>query len=274
MMKIISTSLAMALVLLAPAQAMAKVGMSVSPKIWMTVENFNAFENAVLRNKTADRQISIREQVNIPLVGAAVTFRPGDAPFDILFNFYGGSTTGDFYAVATTAATEEVDGTYELKRTDVEMLIRWLPENKPWNLFTGFRLNSFKDTQKITSAHFWNATGTTKLVTDTSILLLEMGAGFQAPIDEEGRHRFFGNTTIGFGSFRSEISNATTVVKKNITKGTAAAWDLNTGYEVFFGDMFSLSARYRMYAKPTSPMNDGYNLTVIHGPDLGATLRF
>jgi hypothetical protein len=270
--KLAACAIALTLAALAPAEAAAKVGMSVSPKVWFSVENFNAFENAVLRNTATNRDITVREQVNIPLAGAAVSFRPGDAPFDFLFNFYGGSGKGDFVALSHGSANQ-VNGRYELKRTDVEMLMRFLPKDKPWNLFTGLRVNAFKDTQTLTSAHTWNATGTKTLITDTSILLWEVGAGFQAPIDEAGMHRFFGNTTFGIGRFRSEIDNATTG-NENLKTGGAAGWDVNTGYEIFLGEYFSLSARYRLYAKPTSPMDDGYNLTVIHGPDFGATVRF
>lgn len=272
--KLCAALIAVSLAVLAPAEAFAKVGLSVTPKIWFTVENFNAFETALLTNTAAQRTISLREQVNIPLAGAAVGFRPGEAPFDFLFNFYGGTGKGNFLGLVEGVNPTQFSGRYELKRTDVEFLMRFLPKEKPWNLFTGIRVNSFKDTQTLTSNHVWGSTGKKAQVTDTTIVLWEVGAGFQAPINEAGTHRFFGNTTFGVGSFATEISNATTTRLKNRKDGGAAAWDVNTGYEFFIGDMFSLSARYRMYAKPTSPMDDGYNLTVVHGPDFGATVRF
>ena len=272
-LKFSAVLIALTLAVLAPADAAAKVGLSVTPKIWFTVENFNAFETALLTNNTT-RTISLREQVNIPLAGAAVGFRPGDAPIDFLFNFYGGTGKGNFLGVIGPATTPQFNGRYELKRTDIEFLVRYLPKERPWNLFTGIRVNSFKDTQTLTSAHIWSSTGKKTQVTDTTIVLWEVGAGFQAPINEAGTHRFFGNATFGVGSFATEISNASTTLKKNRKDGGAAAWDINSGYEVFLGEYFSLAARYRMYAKPTSPMDDGYNLTVIHGPDFGATLRF
>ncbi|PCI36701.1 MAG: hypothetical protein COB53_08750 [Elusimicrobia bacterium] len=266
----------------ASGRAAAKVGITVTPKIWFSVENFNALENALLSNTATNRQISVREQVNIPLGGAAIAFHPADAPIDFLFNFYSGETDGPFFVADTGNSAggdpgdngNIINGTYELKRIDVEFLIRYLPKDKPWNLFTGIRINNFEDSQTITTPGFtWNASNSKSLETETTILLWEFGAGFQAPIDEAGVHRFFGNTTIGFGSFKSEFDNATTG-NENLIEGAAAAWDINTGYELFLGDNFSFSARYRMYARPTSPVDDGYNLTVIHGPDFGASLRF
>lgn len=276
---IFSFLLATVLVGSGKASAGERMSISVAPKLWASVENFNAFDNAFFTTKGGSTFVQAREQINLPLAGVAIVLTPGGVPLDFLFNFYGGKTDGAFVSnsnsvLSGTGVGNTVLGTYDAKRTDVEMLLRYRPEEKTVNFFTGLRVNSFDDDLTITTpGFFWTATGTKKLEKKTTIVLWEIGAGFSAPITESGMHNFFGNTTFGFGSFRSERTNAT-AGNENLVTGGAVAWDMNTGYSFSIGNHFSLSARYRAYVKPVGPLKNGYDLTVAHGPDFGANFRF
>jgi len=256
---------------------------SITPKFWSSVENFNAFDNAHISDSATGTQAVIREQVNIPLVGMSISLTPNeDVPLDILMNMYGGSTKGDFTHVirhGTTLGTTAY-GEYTAKRVDVEFLLRFRPKQAMWNLFGGLRVNSFEDTLKFKTARgtwssvIFTATGNDTLKRQTNIVLMELGAGFFTPANRAGTVRFFGNTTFGVGSFQSWIKNGLTKTDRKKTQGGAIGWDVNTGIEVMFTRNLAMNARYRMYAKPTSPLKDRYDFTVIHGPDLGLTFRF
>ncbi|MFH2203031.1 MAG: hypothetical protein ABIJ96_07950 [Elusimicrobiota bacterium] len=266
------------------AQAGDQFSISVTPKLWASVENFNDYNTSyftTLNRNTGvvTSYVQARQQINIPLVGVAIVMTPGTVPLDFLFNFYGGNGKGRFVSNSNNVkegagAGTTVLGNYEAKRTDVETLIRYRPEGKTVNFFTGLRVNSFIDDLKLeTAGYTWTATRSTSRRKKTTIVLWEVGAGFFAPITDSGMHRFFGNTTFGMGSYRSNITNATDQTAYLI-KGGAVAWDINSGYEFAYGQHFAFNMRYRAYVKPAGPLKDGYNLTVVHGPDFGITLRY
>lgn len=252
----------------APARDAHAFAASASPRFWVTSENLNAFDSSAFTTF-----VQLRSQITTVLRGASISITPMDkVPLDVLINFYTGSGNGRYRQVQPVAGGDFI-GTFEVKRTDAEILLRYRPEGKTVNYFTGFRLNNFKDNLTVNTpvGSRFNSSGTNKIDRTTKIFLWELGAGFFVPANEKGSQRFIGGLGVGIGTFETEQVNALPAFKvANEVSGYAYAWDTNAGYEVLFGNHFSVLGRYRMYARPANKKD----IQVAHGPEFAATVRF
>lgn len=235
-----------------PSSGRASLGdfISVTPRVWITQVNLTESEGFD------------SEAVIVPMYGGSITITPPSAPnFSILATGFYGEGKGEAFG----RDADVRDGDSEVTRTDIEILLRYhIPETQ-LVVFGGPRYVTFDTSFEFSS---FDVDLTSK------IWVVEMGVGAFANITESGRHRAFGNFTLGvaFEEFESKTDND--ILFEGSESQTTATIDLNLGYQYLLTDTIGFNFRYRMFTIFTEDDFAQGDLTTIHGPELGLALRF
>jgi hypothetical protein len=230
---------------------------SIMPRVWIT--QVNLAESAAFDDGA----------VIVPMYGGSITVTPPGTPnFSIVATGFYGKGKGEACAGDFCPPEEELSS--KIERTDIEILFRYhLPETQ-FVVFGGPRYVTFDTSYEFDE---FPSIG----VDETSdIWVLEIGGGAFANLGETGRHRFFGNFTLGvaFEDYESKPKVEFGIFETEKSSDTTGTIDLNFGYEYLLVDWASLNFRYRMFNFFTTDDFFQADLTTIHGPELGLALRF
>jgi len=221
-----------------------------TPRVWITHTNLTESEGfdagAVL----------------VPMYGGSITLTTPRTPnFSLLATAFYGTGEGD--AFGSELATGEGDS--DVERTDIEILLRYHIPDTQLIVFGGPRYIIFDREFEFDSFD----------VDHTSeIWAIEAGVGTFGNLTDSGRHRFFGNFTLGvaFEAYESKTNNDNIFDGKEDSTGVSI--DVNLGYEYLLADWVNLNLRYRTFVIFTEDDFEQSDLTTIHGPELGVALRF
>ena len=223
---------------------------SITPRVWITQVNLTESENFD------------SGAVIVPMYGGSITITPPNFKnFSLLATgFYG---TGKGEAFGRDPDVQEGDS--KIERADIEVLLRYRIPETQLIVFGGPRYVSFDQSFEFSSFD---------VDQKSKIWVIEAGIGAFANLTDNGRHRFFGNLTIGaaFEAFESKSEQEGVFVGKE--NQTTASVDLNLGYEYLLADWVDLNVRYRMFTIFTEDDFVQDDLTTIHGPELGLAFRF
>lgn len=238
---------------------------SITPRVWYTSMNVNNYSSSVTYQST-------NNELQILLYGATIAISPAFLPqTDFLLTvLYGtGNTTGSIVTIAPFAGDYKVDAT----RTDIELLSRYRIRDTAVNIFYGLRYMRYDNED--TFANFISGrTGTNKQKTEREYWIPEIGAGFTSDITGNGRHRLFGNATLGyaFGTQKYVDTQASYLGDVTVTKNGIVI-DANVGYELNIIKYLSFHLRYRGTFIQGSD-TDSKNYNVMHGPEIGLKVSF
>jgi len=243
-----------------PVFAQEKTSFSVTPRVWLASFSY-PYEDG-----------SSYEDFFLPMYGATVTVSPAAAPnFSFLLTVLTGSGDGD--GVFIDNGVE--DANLDVDRTDAELLARYVIPETSFSLFGGLRYITFEADSKGTEP-MEGRNDVFRSETDTDLWIAELGMGITANITESGRHRFFSNVTFGLAFSDSDWSDN----KGNKSSGDDSnpSLDFNAGYQANINERIAFDARYRVFAlRNNTDIADGVaqdKMIVIHGPEIGVTVRF
>lgn len=223
---------------------------SVTPRVWIT--HVNPTESSGFDSSA----------VLVPMYGGSITITPPSAPdFSIVATAFYGKGEGEAFG----RDADVLDGDSEITRTDIELLLRYRIPETQLIVFGGPRYVTYDQNFEFDSFD---------VDTTSKIWIVEAGIGAFGDITESGRHRFFGNLTLGlaFDTFESKTDRDLSFDgKEDQTTGTV---DVNLGYQYLIADWVSFNFRYRMFTIFTEDDFEQSDLTTIHGPELGLALRF
>ena len=223
---------------------------SITPRVWITQVNLTESESFD------------SGAVIVPMYGGSITITPPGTPnFSILATGFYGTGKGEAFG----RDPDVLEGDSKIERTDIELLVRYRIPETQLIVFGGPRYVTFDQSFEFSSFD----------VDQTSeIWVIEAGIGAFANLTDNGRHRFFGNFTVGaaFEAFESKAKQEGVFDGKE--NQTTASIDLNLGYEYLLADWIDLNFRYRMFTIFTEDDFVQDDLTTIHGPELGLALRF
>jgi len=235
-----------------PVFAQEKTSFSVTPRVWLASFSLPGGESSF-------------EDFFLPMYGATVTVSPAAAPnFSLLLTVLTGSGDAD-----------GVDAHLDVDRTDAELLVRYAIPETSFSLFGGLRYVTFDQDEKGTEPmegrnDVYRGEG------DTDIWLAELGMGMTANITENGRHRFFSNVTFGLAFSDSEWSD--NAGGDSSADDTEPSLDFNAGYQANINERIAFSARYRVFVlRSSTEISDNVEqdkMVVMHGPEIGVTVRF
>jgi len=201
--------------------------------------------------------------VLVPLFGGTLSLSPGFAPNVTLLatGFYG---KGDGDGVFTDTDT---DGTIDLKRKDLEVLLRYSFSGTGFNISAGGRyvevISEFETDSGLSA--FSNRD-------ETEAWFGEIGVGFVNDITEDGRHRMFANLIGLFGKTKSDFKDSQGFNESSSTYG--AGGDINIGYQWWVTSFANFSLRYRVFVAPEENDFDLLKFTSIHGPEASIGIVF
>jgi len=238
---------------------------SLTPRVWYTSMNVNNYSSSVTYQST-------NNELQILLYGATIAISPAFLPqTDFLLTvLYGtGDTTGSFVTVGG-AGDYNVDAT----RTDIELLSRYRIRDTAVNIFYGLRYMRYDNEDTFAEGVHLERTGTNKQKTEREYWVPEIGAGFTADITGNGRHRLFGNATLGyaFGTQKYVDTQASYLGDVTVTKNGIVI-DANVGYELNIIKYLSFHLRYRGTFMQGSD-TDSKNYNIVHGPEIGLKVSF
>ncbi|MGD2271857.1 MAG: hypothetical protein PVI06_15755 [Desulfobacterales bacterium] len=218
----------------------------VTPRLWLSFAN------------TISSEDSSTEMFFLPMFGATLAVTPRGAPYyNFLLTGLYGEGDGDFAALSGSR------GDSEAERVDVEFLVRYNYPGKNFSVFVGPRFVNFYQE---------DAAGALFAETDTSVWVLELGIGTVTNITDDGRHRFFGNFTLGAAFVDYDYDDSTGWTESG--SGTYPAIDFNFGYQYSIGLSSSFSIRYRGFLIFDENDFDQTKLDTFHGPELALTINF
>jgi hypothetical protein len=204
------------------------------------------------------------EVAGVFLGGLSLTAGPASGNWDITINGLDGDGDSDWTELSEAVWSFLDDtGTFEIDRSDYELLWRYRLEDSPVYIGLGLRVVDVEE------SYIGDTFGLIELDT-TELTFGEFAVGFSTQVTEGSRHGMFGNLTIGFGTFDYLAEE---VFEPDIEDdGSALLLDANVGYQYVINQSVSFSTRYRVIAVQTS----GYetSLDTVHGPELAFTFRF
>jgi len=128
----------------------------------------------------------------------------------LLMGLYG-TGSGDALYVPQGLFGNSVSMGVDLERTDVEGLLIYQLPNFPLYVFVGSRYVLLKEHMKGS-----NATASVRFDIDSEITIVKAGIGSSADLNDDGRHRPFGNVPAGVGFAKSR--HAFALVRSSISK--------------------------------------------------------
>ena len=242
---------------------------SITPRAWYTSMNVNNYSSSVITQST-------NKELQILLYGATIAISPTFLPqTDFLLTVLHGTgeTTGSFvwFNVVGTAGDYKVDAT----RTDIELLSRYRIRDTAVNIFYGLRYIRLDNEETFTTqGPIWSETGTNKRKIEREYWIPEIGTGFTADVTGNGRHRLFGNATLGYGfGKRTFIDTKASYTGDATATGSGISIDANVGYELNIIKYLTFHLRYRgTFFQGNDADSKSYD--VIHGPEIGLKVSF
>jgi hypothetical protein len=217
-----------------------------TPRVWLSFANIVNSED------------SSTEMFFLPMFGATLAVTPKGAPnYNFLLTGFYGEGSGDFRTAS------DPPGDTDAERVDVELLVRYNFPGKNFSVFAGPRFVSFY--QEDLAGSFFAET-------DTTVLVLELGVGTVTDMTDDGRHRLFGNFTLGAGFIDYDYEDSTGFTESG--SGTYPAIDFNFGYQYSMGSASSFSIRYRGFIIFDENDFDHTRLNTFHGPEIAYTFNF
>jgi hypothetical protein len=113
------------------------------------------------------------------------------------------------------------------------------------------------------------SSGTSHLSEDSNFYLAEIGASYSVPVDKMARHLLLGNFTRGVRYQTIKVNNRATPLRPD-DEAFFPFIDINVGYQYLLSDSLSVHARYRAFVMDEIIRN----LSVLHGPEIGFTVKF
>ena len=241
------------------------IAISLTPRLWYSFLNPNGFAGN-------SSKIDSFEELSMPLTGFTAGIRPNGWESDILFTALYGTGSGKISSANGSATS--TNGEYDATRLDIEVLQRFAIPGTAISWFYGGRyIHGENDAEHHSASGItFRASGTRFLEEATNIYLVEGGIGFFTPITEDGQHGLFGSGGIGLGYGSHKVGNRTTELDPD-ESGVVVSWDINVGYQYTISDSVAAHARYRAFVIPVAG-DTTTNFFVVHGPEVGATIRF
>lgn len=224
----------------------AQTGFRLTPRLWLSYMDLQ------------DDAGTSTEAYFLPMFGLTASVTPKATP-NLNFMLTGLYGDGDGEYVNQWYG----DGDTEGERTDIEFLVRYNFPDKSFTIFAGPRYVTFDS--KATAGVF-------RAKTDASIFIIEVGAGTVTPISDDGRHRLFGNFTIGVAF--TDYDYKDTEGWDESDSATYPSIDFNFGYQYSIGASYSFSTRYRAFMLVEENDLDQMKHNAIHGLEVAFTTNF
>lgn len=226
----------------------AQTGFRLTPRLWLSFIDLQ------------DDEDTTTEAYFMPMYGLTASVTPKGAP-NVNFMLTGlyGEGEGEFYGAWVGGGEGDTEG----ERTDIEFLVRYNFPEKNFSIFAGPRYVTFDKKDSV---------GSFRAETDTTIWVVEVGAGTVTPISDDGRHRFFANFTVG-AAFRDYDYKDTDGLDES-DSAIYPSIDFNFGYQCSIGASASFSIRYRVFMLMEENDLDQLKHNAIHGPEVAFTINF
>jgi hypothetical protein len=233
----------------------------VTPRFWYMLVNPNPFSDSQFIQQT-------NETAEFPLYGLSLRVEPPDfGGSDFLLTVFRGSDTvkGRSVNALGVSARHVTDAT----RTDVELLYRTRFPDSNAHWFLGARWVFLEEESDVGSGLVFPSSGTSHLSEESSFYLAEVGASYSVPMDRAANHLLFGNFTGGVGYETVEVTNRTTPLRPD-DEAFFPFVDINVGYQYILSDSLNIHARYRAFV-----LEEIFrDLSILHGPEVGLTVKF
>lgn len=221
----------------------------VTPRLWISAATIPDEDN--VSNGT----------VLLPLYGATLSVTPGFAPnLSVLATAFHGSNDGDGVFLPT-----RTDGTLDMERTDIEVLLRYVFPGTGINIHAGGRFVRFITEFEADSGTFDNRD-------ETELWLGEVGVGLVREISEDGHHRLFANLTGVLGNGDNDFKDSQGFRSSDSDLSVGA--DINVGYQWWVTTWANVGLRYRSFVLTTENDFDLDKFVSIHGPEASIGLVF
>ena len=239
------------------AQETESKWITLSPRIWLT------------ETQTTDSPSFFRDAYFVPSYGASLSISPPmlEGVSILLLGLYGvGDGDGRFGAgVADEGTPLDVD----LERIDVEGLLIYQIPDLPVYVFVGSRYVLLEE--KMDGS---DDSRSVDLEIDNEITIVKAGLGASGSLSENGKHRLFGNGSVGVGfthtktNFRLSPAGFPSVIETRESEKTETPTiDVNVGYDYSFSDSVGLQLRYRVSMVFIDDFLDQKTTLVTHGPE-------
>jgi hypothetical protein len=227
---------------------------SVTPRTWL------AFVD------TIDYDVLVKKIEFVPMFGGSVAITPPMLPgFSVIFTgLYG---TGGDYALFRdlSLVPSPVKTDADIERRDLELLLRYQIPDSPVSVFLGPRFVDFDEEYTF---------GAFRLKSESEVIAIEVGLGVAGDLDDDGRHRYFGNIMTGAAFEDSTYQDNVYPTPEVDSEKTNPMLDLNLGYQYAPTSWLSMSLRYRLFVLFGEDDFGQSTPFSTHGPELGLTMRF
>lgn len=223
----------------------AQTGFRLTPRLWLSYMDIQ------------DDEETSTEAFFLPLYGLTVSVTPKATP-NLNFMLTGLYGDGDGEYINQWYGDGDIEG----ERTDIEFLVRYNYPDKPFTIFAGPRYVTFNS--KATAGVF-------REEDDTTIFVIEVGAGTVTPISDDGRHRLFGNFTIGAAFMDYDYEDTDGWYESD--SATYPSIDFNFGYQYSIGASSSFSTRYRAFMLMEENDLGQLKHNIIHGLEVAFTIN-
>ena len=259
------SAIAIAMSPLAHALAQDRPGrwnVSFTPRFWYMTVNSNSFSESTTVQKTF-------ETTEIPLYGGSIRVAPPgfEATDFLLTGFYGTDRVNGKVLFATGA---NANTRTDVARTDIELLVRNKLADTSVAWFYGVRWVLLEEDSLLQSGFTFSASNSNSMVERTNFYFGEVGLSFSTPFDRAGKHILFANILAGMGFESQEVQNRASASDPD-EDGLFPLLDINLGYEFHFLPRASAHFRYRTFVLREIIRDE---IMVLHGPEIGFTVRF
>jgi len=241
---------------------------SITPRVWYASMNMNNYNESTISQGTT-------KSMNMLLYGATLTLSPPVWPqIDFLLTGLHGTADNTGRGVSTAGYTS--DWRTNATRTDIELLARYRIKDSPVNVFAGLRYLEYDtDENFITPGFIWTATDSSKRTRERTYWIPEIGVGLTGDITGSGRHRLFGNITLGYAFGKQKVGNPKPSYDgSEDSNDNGVTVDTNVGYELTIIKHLAFHVRYRAFVMKNQDYTDSSSYSVIHGPEAGFKLSF
>lgn len=228
---------------------------TLSPRIW------------IAQVQTPDTPSFFRESYLVPSYGASLSITPPmlKGLSILLVGLYGkGEGDGRYFSAGIFGTSISLDVKFE--RIDVEGLLIYQIPGAPIYVFIGSRYVRLEEHMDGS-----NATTSVDFEVDNEITIVKAGFGASGSLSEDGKHRLFGNASVGVGfadvKTRFRLEPAGLDIRRG-GKNESPSLDVNVGYDYSFWDSFGLQLRYRVSMVFLKDFIDQEATDLTHGPEI------
>lgn len=216
-----------------------------------------------------DAGFLVRETIVVPLGGISATISQPVIPgLSLGVTLLGGAGEGEFVfdGGANGGTGGLASGEGDVTRVDLEFLARYQIPESPVSLYFGPRYIRFEED--------YSAGGLSLRATEDDVAL-QIGFGAAGELAGNGNHRVFANIMTGvvFVDSDVEVTGPGGAADSDDTDEFPML-DLNAGYQYILNDNISLNGRYRFFIVFNENEFEFDSSFLVHGPELGATIRF